>query len=72
MLSHRERVLKINYATSFRISDPDQLSDAVDVTGNRELLEKMLPQFKGRDLESFICPLAISFRIALMNLTGLQ
>ncbi|KAI0867256.1 FAD dependent oxidoreductase [Hypoxylon argillaceum] len=56
MLSHRERVLKINYATSFRISDPDQLSDAVDVTGNRELLEKMLPQFKGRDLESFICP----------------
>ncbi|KAI1332971.1 FAD dependent oxidoreductase [Xylariaceae sp. FL0255] len=56
MLSHREKVLKIHSTKTFAISHPDQLSDAVDITPNRQLLEKMLPQFKGRHLDSFICP----------------
>ena len=57
MLSERDRVLKITTTETFRIKHPDEVPDAVDITANRQVLEKMLPQFKGRELESFVCPL---------------
>lgn len=56
MLSRQEKVLKITTTETFRIGHPDALPGVVDITPNREVLEKMLPQFKGRDLRSFICP----------------
>ena len=56
MLSKLHRVLKMTTTETFRVGHPDVLSDEVDVTPNREVLEKMLPQFKGRDLKRFCCP----------------
>ena len=57
MLSQRDKVLKITTTETFRIEHPEKVPDAVNITANREVLEKMLPQFKGRELESFTCPL---------------
>ncbi|KAF2801780.1 DAO-domain-containing protein [Mytilinidion resinicola] len=56
MLSRAHKVLKMTTTETFRIGHPDELSDAVDITPNREVLEKMLPQFGGRELKSFSCP----------------
>jgi len=56
MLSKLHRVLKVTTTETFRVHDPDRLSDEVDITPNREVLEKMLPQFKGRKLKRVCCP----------------
>jgi hypothetical protein len=56
MLSKLHRVLKVTTTETFRVNDPDRLSDEVDITPNREVLEKMLPQFKGRKLKRVCCP----------------
>jgi hypothetical protein len=56
MLSEQKKVLKITTTKTFRIDDPDRLPTDVDIGLNRMVLEKMLPQFKGRPLGSFICP----------------
>lgn len=56
MLSKLHKVLKVTTTETFRVDDPDKLSDEVDITPNREVLEKMLPQFKGRKPKRFCCP----------------
>ncbi|KIV98881.1 uncharacterized protein PV09_09371 [Verruconis gallopava] len=56
MLSELHRVLKITTTDTFRIASPDDLSDEVDITPNQQVLEKMLPQFRGRELKRFCCP----------------
>jgi hypothetical protein len=56
MLSESRRILKVTTTETFRIGHPDELDNTVDITPNREVLEKMLPQFKGRELKSFCCP----------------
>jgi hypothetical protein len=50
------KILKVTITETFRIDDLDKLSDEVDITLNREVLEKMLPQFKGRNLKEVCCP----------------
>lgn len=55
MLSRQEKVLKITTNKTVRVGDPNQLPTP-DIEANRQVLEKMLPQFRGRPLESFICP----------------
>lgn len=56
MLSKLHRRLKVTTTETFKIGHPDELSNEVDITPNRNILEKMLPQFKGRDLVRFCCP----------------
>jgi sarcosine oxidase / L-pipecolate oxidase len=56
MLSKLYRVIKGTTTETFRVGDPDRLSNEVDITPNRKILEKMLPQFKGRELKRFCCP----------------
>jgi hypothetical protein len=59
MLSRLHRVLKMTTTETFRVAHLDELSDEVDVTPNRIVLEKMLPQFRGRELKRFSCPLVL-------------
>jgi hypothetical protein len=58
-MSKLKKSLKMTTTRTFRIDDPDNLPDDVDITPNRKILEKMLPQFKGREkeLQKFCCPL---------------
>jgi len=56
MLSHLHQVLKMTTTETFHVDHPDELSDEVDIAPNRNVLEKMLPQFKGRELKRFCCP----------------
>jgi len=43
MLSKLNRVLKMTITETFRVINPDQIDNDVDITPNREVLEKMLP-----------------------------
>jgi hypothetical protein len=36
--------------------DPNANTEPVDIELNRVVLDKLLPQFAGRQLESWICP----------------
>ncbi|KAB5515628.1 hypothetical protein GE09DRAFT_1066661 [Coniochaeta sp. 2T2.1] len=55
MLSHKKKVLKMTTTKTFMLNDPDRLPKA-DTCYNRKVLEKVLPQFEGRELRSFTCP----------------
>jgi hypothetical protein len=46
---------------TFRIQHPDEFKDleSFDVGKNRAVLEKMLPQFAGSQLNWWICPYVI-------------
>lgn len=55
-LSQKKRVLKVTTTKTFQIMDPDHLPTDVDIKLNGTVLDKMLPQFNGRDLKSFVCP----------------
>lgn len=44
---------------TFRIENPDEPNantEPANIELNRVVLEKMLPQFAGRQLDSWICP----------------
>lgn len=56
MLSQHAKKLKMTTTKTFRLEDPDQLPKDLDIAPNRQVLEKLLPQFAGSDLESFTCP----------------
>jgi hypothetical protein len=61
MPSRKHKVLKMTITNTFRIQHPDELKDleSFDVGKNRAVLEKMLPQFTGRQLNWWICPYVI-------------
>jgi hypothetical protein len=61
MPSKKHKVLKMTITNTFRIQHPDELKDleSFDVGKNRAVLEKMLPQFAGRQLSWWICPYVI-------------
>jgi hypothetical protein len=61
MPSRKHKVLKMTITNTFRIQHPDELKDleSFDVGKNRAVLEKMLPQFAGRQLNWWICPYVI-------------
>jgi hypothetical protein len=71
MLSHLHKVLKITTTETFRIRHPSEIDSTVDITPNRGVLEKMLPQFKGRELKSFACPLVLRFHLLYDKNKGL-
>ena len=54
----QHKALKVSTINTFRIQHPQDLKElkSFDVGKNRTLLEKMLPQFTGRELEWWICP----------------
>lgn len=54
-------MLKMTITDTFRIQHPDELKDleSFDVGKNRAVLEKMLPQLAGRQLNWWICPYVI-------------
>ena len=56
---------------TFRIQHPDELKDlgSFDVRKNRAVLEKMLPQFAGRQLNWWICPYVAPVLRQLATLT---
>lgn len=60
MPSRMHRLLKVTTTRTFRIKHPDELKtnyeDFNNIEANRSVLEKMLPQFTGRQLDSWICP----------------
>jgi hypothetical protein len=64
MPSRKHKVLKMTITNTFRIQHPDELKDleSFDVGKNRAVLEKMLPQFAGRQLSWWICPYVIRIR----------
>jgi hypothetical protein len=61
MPSRKHKVLKMTITNTFRIQHPDELKDleSFDVGKNRAVLDKMLPQFAGRQLNWWICPYVI-------------
>jgi hypothetical protein len=61
MPSRKHKVLKMTITNTFRIQHPDELKDleSFDVGKNRAVLEKMLPQFAGRQLNWWTCPYVI-------------
>lgn len=59
MPSVKHKVLKITTTETFEIENPDMPSTdtrLANIELNRAVLEKMLPQFAGRPLDSWICP----------------
>lgn len=61
MPSSRHKVLKMTTTETFRIGNPDQPNTEgrlPNIESNRAVLEKMLPQFAGRRLDSWVCPYA--------------
>lgn len=56
ILSHLKKVLKICTTSTYFIDHPDLISNEIDISSNRKVLEKLLPQFRGRELGSFSCP----------------
>ena len=57
--SRMHKVLKMTTNQTFRIKHPDELEAGLksfDIGENRAVLEKMLPQFSGRQLDCWICP----------------
>ena len=59
MLLGKHRNLKITTTSTFRIEDPDSPNTdtrPANIKLNRAILEKMLPQFAGRQLDSWTCP----------------
>ena len=58
MPSGMHRLLKATTTRTFRIKHPDELKTNFEysIEANRAVLEKMLPQFTGRRLNSWICP----------------
>ncbi|KAF2174624.1 FAD dependent oxidoreductase [Zopfia rhizophila CBS 207.26] len=57
MPSKKHRVLKMTTPHTFSIDHPDKLGERdIDVGPNRDVLEKMLPQFAGRELQACVCP----------------
>ena len=48
---------------TFRIGHPDELVHlkSIDIGKNRAVLEKMFPQFTGRQLDSWVCPYVHNF-----------
>lgn len=59
--SRKHKLLKITTTDTFHIQHPDELQDlkSFDVGKNRTVLEKMLPQFAGRQLSWWICPYVV-------------
>lgn len=61
MPSGIRKLLKMTTTRTFRIKHPDELGTNdeylnYNIGANRAVLEKMLPQFIGRQLDSWICP----------------
>jgi hypothetical protein len=60
MPSGMHRLLKMTTTRTFRIAHPDELKTNYEyfnnIEANRAVLEKMLPQFAGRRLDSWFCP----------------
>ena len=62
MPSMKHKVLKMTTTATFRSGNPDQSNIKgrfLNIESNRAVLEKMLPQFAGRQLESWVCPYAM-------------
>ncbi|KAG9229501.1 FAD dependent oxidoreductase [Amylocarpus encephaloides] len=58
IVSEKHKVLKMTTTGTFRIGHPDELVHlkSIDIGKNRAVLEKMLPQFTKRQLDSWVCP----------------
>lgn len=59
MLSMKHKVLKMTTTSTFPVKTPDKPNSTArpaNIELNRAVLEKMLPQFAGRPLDSWICP----------------
>ncbi|KAL9125162.1 MAG: hypothetical protein Q9217_005594 [Psora testacea] len=59
MPSLEHQILKMTTTGTFQIEDPDKpntIARPANIELNRAVLEKMLPQFAGRRLDSWICP----------------
>lgn len=58
MPSAEHNVLKITTTDTYKIKHPDEieLNVAHEIDTNRAALEKMLPQFSGKPLGSWVCP----------------
>lgn len=59
MPSMKHKVLKITTTGIFQVENPDKPNNTdrpANIELNRAVLEKMLPQFAGRPLDSWICP----------------
>jgi hypothetical protein len=57
MPSRKHRALKMTTTHTFSIDHPDKLGGRdIDIGPNRDVLEKMLPQFAGRVLQAWACP----------------
>ena len=59
MLSMKHKVLKMTTTSTFQAENPDKPNSTArpaNIELNRAVLEKMLPQFAGRPLDSWICP----------------
>jgi hypothetical protein len=59
MPSVKHKVLKMTTTGTFQIANPDKPdtdTGPANIEMNRAVLEKMLPQFAGRQLDSWICP----------------
>jgi hypothetical protein len=60
MPSAKHNTLKMTTTETFRIDHPEQLKtdfSIYNINTNRAVLEKMLPQFSGRELDCWLCPL---------------
>ena len=59
MPSGKHKNLKMTTTGTFRIENPDEPNTntrPANIKLNRDVLERMLPQFAGRQLDSWICP----------------
>ena len=64
IMSERHRVLKITSRATFKFEDLcdseyQERLKSLDISPNRRVLDKVLPQFTGRDLDGWICLYAI-------------
>lgn len=59
MPSMKHKVLKITTTGTFQVETPERPNNTekpANIELNRVVLEKMLPQFAGRSLDSWVCP----------------
>jgi hypothetical protein len=59
MISKRHHLLKMTTARTFEVESLDELEHhpmAHDTSANLAVLHKWFPQFKNRDIESWVCP----------------
>jgi len=59
MFSEIHRVIKITTSHTMHITHPDDITTQIsqfDISHNQAVLDKFLPQFKGRKLDFWVCP----------------